>query len=322
MILHIIIPNYNGCRFLPACLTSIYNQTFRDFKITLIDNGSDDGSLAFVHEHFPAVHTITLSNNVGFAEACNLGICSASAPYVMLLNNDTVLEPHCIQNMMHVIRHSANIFSVGANILTMDAPHEIDSTGDYYSIFGYAFCRSQGLAPIRHQTGPVFTNCACAAIYRTALLKKTGLLDRRFFAYLEDVDLGMRARLFGYQNLHCADAIVYHYGSGTTTTSEKYSSFKVYYSARNNILLRAKNLSILQRLLHTPFFMTGVLLKYIYFYHLQLHEEYKHGLIDGFRLSHQFYKTEKISFTSRLKTEFWIWYGSFLYILQYLKRKL
>lgn len=317
MKLSIIIPNYNGCKFLPACLNSLKQQTFQDFQIILVDNGSSDDSIRMLSADYPEVKIIRFAHNQGFAAASNAGILASQTPYVMLLNNDTTLAPDCIGHLMECISKHPAAFSVGANILTMKQPHKSDTTGDYYTVFGYAFCRDQGHSPRFRKCEQVFTNCGCAVIYRKTLLQKTGLFDSRFFAYLEDVDLGIQARRLGYQNLHCPKAIVYHYGSGTT--GHKYSEFKVFHSARNNIWLQRKNFSLFQRILHAPFTFCGMFLKYFYFCRYGLHTAYLKGCLCGLR---PIKIQSKPSVKSYFRTEPWIIYGSFLYTFQYIHRKL
>lgn len=322
MNLTVIIPNYNGIRFLPACLESLKNQTYTDFEILLVDNGSTDESLSLLTSCHPDVRILRLVRNCGFANAVNIGIARSSSPYIMLLNNDTVLAPDCIYHLMRHITKCKRIFSAGAQILTMSSPHKTDTSGDYYSIFGYAFCRGQGVPPTPRRSRHVFTNCGCAAVFRRSLLDKTGLLDSRFFAYLEDVDLGFRARSLGYINVHCPEAVVYHVGSATaagTASSGKYSAFKVYLSARNNIWLQKKNLTCIQKLLHAPFSICGMLLKYLYFRRINLHHWYLKGCLAGMRLRQPYRRPGIKSF---LRTEPWVLYGSILYIVQFFSRKL
>lgn len=317
MKLNIIIPNYNGRHFLSACLHSLKKQTFTDFDVTVVDNASFDDSVQWLCENYPDVHIISLSENMGFAKAVNTGICHTKNPYIMVLNNDAILAPDCISHLMYTMGKSPKTFSAGANILTLKSPHLTDTTGDFYSMQGYAFCRNQGLKPSRQNSSTVFTNCGCAVIYRRSLLRRVGLFDNSFFAYLEDVDLGFRARRLGFQNVHCPNAVVYHYGSGTTKT--KYTSFKVYHSARNNIWLRKKNLTKFQRFLHAPFFIAGTIGKYIYFRKYHLHTCYRNGIVNGLRTNPAVTKPNFLSFC---RTEPWIWYGTFLYLLQYIKRRL
>lgn len=323
MKLTIIIPNYNGCRLLSSCLDSLRKQTYRGFCITVVDNGSSDGSLVLLSARYPEVSVIRLPCNRGFAAAANEGILHAKSPYVMLLNNDTTLAPDCIGNLIESISGRTDVFSAGANILNMKNPRKSDTSGDFYTIYGYAFCRDQGLPLRPGRSGQVFTCCGCAVIYRRALLEKTGLFSSDYFAYLEDVDLGLRGRLLGYKNILSPTAFVYHYGSATT--GSKYTPFKVYYSARNNLLLRRKNLTLFQRVLHSPFVFCGMVLKYLYFCRHGLWQDYLKGCLDGItapvpRSISSGYPVSGLK--SYLRTEPWIMYGTFLYPLQFLCRKL
>lgn len=317
MKLNIIIPNYNGALFLPDCLDSLKNQTYNKFQVTVVDNGSTDQSLSLLKRSYPQVHIIENKCNLGFAAAANAGIQSSKTPYVMLLNNDTILAPDCIRHLMNAIMYNPRIFSVGAYILTMEKPHKVDTAGDFYSMYGYAFCRHQGLPAKKQSYSQVFTNCGCAVIYRRTLLSMTGLFNSHYFAYLEDVDLGFRARRLGFQNVFCPSAIVYHYGSGTT--GQKYTPFKIYYSARNNVCLRRDNLTLFQRLLHGPFTLLGTFFKYVYFRQHHLQYAYRKGLFDGYRMKRM---QDYPDFRSFIRTEPWIIYGTFLYTIQYIYRRL
>ncbi|RWX43884.1 Glycosyl transferase family 2, partial [Candidatus Electrothrix marina] len=95
---NLIIPNWNGLRFLPVCLTSIEQQNFISLQITVVDNGSHDGSLEYLRENHPQVRVIALPENRGFSAAVNQGILSSTAPFVFLLNNDTELDSACLSH--------------------------------------------------------------------------------------------------------------------------------------------------------------------------------------------------------------------------------
>lgn len=325
MKLRIIIPNYNGAHFLKNCLDSLRHQTYQNFRITVVDNGSSDESVTLLQRYYPEADILNLPYNKGFAAAANAGIRSSKEPYVMLLNNDTTVRHNCVEELMNAITSDRQIFSAGAHVLSMRAPYLTDTSGDFYSLFGYAFCRGQGLSAARfalsrHNQLSTFTNCGCAVIYRRCLLQKTGLFDERFFAYLEDVDLGFRARKMGYKNIVCTEAHVFHYGSGTT--GAKYTPMKVYLSARNNIWLRQKNLSLFQRLIQAPFFLVGTIAKYFYFCRIHLGSFYSKGILEGIKTRHFLHPQTSATTQSDLRTEYWLLYGSLLYIVQLFQRHL
>lgn len=325
MKLNIIIPNYNGLHFLAKCLPSLKAQTFRDFDVIIADNGSTDGSIDFIQSEYPEIKLLRHSRNRGFSAAVNAGICASEAPYIMLLNNDAVLACDCLWHLMSCMERHPGAFSVGARILSSSLPQQIDTCGDYYSVMGYAFCHMQGLpvstAPVK--TSSVFSNCACAAVYRRSMLEKTGLFDEHYFAYLEDVDIGFRARRLGFSNLHCPGAVVWHAGSGTTAA--KYTDFKVFHSAKNNILLRKNNLTLMQKILHFPFRAAGMGMKAFFFRRRGFLNAYLSGCLAGIRTSSHINSTQRTlreSLISFWRTEPWIVHGTIIYIVQYIKRRI
>lgn len=315
----IVIPNYNGISFLKPCLSSLERQTFSDFSILLVDNGSTDASVAYVTEYFPSVTCITLKENMGFSYAVNIGIKHADSPYVFLLNTDTVLTPDALSHMVQQIESSEQIFSVSAKMLQFHDPQRIDTTGDFYTICGYAFCRGQGMqASCYPHSTRIFSACAGAALYRRSIFDQIGLFDERFFAYLEDVDIGYRARLFGWENVYCPDAIIYHVGGGTS--GHGYTPFKVYHSARNNLFLLKKNMTLLQFVINVPSFIGGCLLKYIYFRKRGFGAFYQKGIRDGLRMLADI---KNIPTTSSMRRKAWqiqcsLLRHTFTYFFQYL----
>ena len=125
----VIIPNYNGKHFLKPCLDSLKTQTLQDFHTVVVDNASSDGSLAFLSENFPETEVLALDQNYGFSAAVNAGIRHAKTPYVILLNNDTTVNPHFVESLLEVIEQSPDIFSVSSKMIQMYHPELIDSAG-------------------------------------------------------------------------------------------------------------------------------------------------------------------------------------------------
>lgn len=279
----VIIPNFNGIDFLKDCLKSTTASTVKA-SILVVDNGSTDGSTEWLAEEYPDVAVIAFSENRGFCEAVNAGIRAADTPYVFLLNNDTTLEPDCIERLEAALEQDDRIFSVGAKICSMKEPQLLDSAGDLYSAFGWAYAIGKGKDQSRYmKRRNVFSNCAAAALYKKELLLKTGLLDEAHFAYLEDVDLGYRARIAGYRNVMEPSAVVYHAGSGST--GSRYNAFKVAHSSRNNVYLIYKNMPLFQLLLNLPFLIAGFGIKFLFFCKRGFGGIYARGLWEGIKLS-------------------------------------
>ena len=197
----VIIPNYNGKKLLENCIQTLERQTCTDFKLLVVDNGSDDGSTEVTSSL--DLTMLALKENTGFCGAVNEGIRRADTPYVILLNNDTEVLPEFVEELLAAIKKSDRIFSAGAMMIDYHDRGRIDNAGDYYTAFGWAVARGKG-KPLADFNRPcrVFSCCGGAVIYRTGLLREMGPFDERHFAYLEDVDMGYRAKIHGYINCY------------------------------------------------------------------------------------------------------------------------
>ena len=276
----IVIPNYNGKHFMEPCLSSLSEQTYKDFHILVIDNASSDGSIEYMEENYPDIELIKLQKNYGFSKAVNIGIQHSRTPYVILLNNDTTVDTRYVEEMVKAIEKSPKIFSVSSKMIQMYRPELIDSAGDLYTLSGWGVCRGCG-RPVSNYTkyDEIFTACAGAAIYRRSVFDEIGYFDENHFAYLEDIDIGYRARIYGYYNMYCPTALVYHVGSGTS--GSKYNSFKVKLAARNNLYLNYKNMPALQLVLNFIPLAIGYFVKYLFFCKIGFGKDYKEGFIEG-----------------------------------------
>ena len=276
----IVIPNYNGEKYLKNCIQSVRDHTRIPYQLTVVDNGSSDRSIEEIEEAFPEVRVIRLDKNYGFCKAVNEGIRDSSTPYVLLLNNDTVIRKGFVENLLRAVERDEKIFSVEAKMLQYADPSRIDSAGTYYNALGWAYSAGKDKPSSRYTRKKyTFSTCAGAAIYRRELLEKTGLFDERHFAYLEDVDVGYRARIYGYHNTYCPDAVVYHVGSGTS--GSKYNSFKVKMTGRNNIYLNYKNMPLPQIILNILPLAFGFAVKYLFFLKIGFGKDYLAGAKEG-----------------------------------------
>ena len=276
----IVIPNYNGKHFMEPCLSSLSEQTYKNFHILVVDNASSDGSIEYMEENYPDIELIKLQKNFGFSKAVNIGIQHSRTPYVILLNNDTTVDTRYVEEMVKAIEKSPKIFSVSSKMIQMYHPELIDSAGDLYTLLGWGVCRGCGRPVSNYQKyDEIFTACAGAAIYRRSVFDEIGYFDENHFAYLEDIDIGYRARIYGYYNMYCPTALVYHVGSGTS--GSKYNSFKVKLAARNNLYLNYKNMPALQLVLNFIPLAIGYFVKYLFFCKIGFGKDYKEGFIEG-----------------------------------------
>jgi len=280
----VVIPNYNGMRFLKPCLDALREQTMKDFDIIVVDDASSDESVPFLKRNYPEVRVIEREENGGFCRSANNGVRAAFTEYVILLNNDTVAEPGFVEGLYRGIQENKKTFSCSACMLRADDPSLIDGAGDLYNILGWGFARGQGKpAEAYGRPAAVFSACGGAAIYDRALFMELGLLDESHISYLEDLDIGYRARIHGYKNMYEPRARVLHVGSGTF--GARHTPFKVTVSARNNIYLIWKNMPVPQFVFNAPFLFAGFLIKYLYFRRKGFGKEYLAGIAAGFALN-------------------------------------
>lgn len=307
----VIIPNFKGADCIRPCLDSLRKQDYMDYYLIVVDNHSDDGSDDIVEREYPEAKLIRLSDNFGFSRAVNEGIKASKTPYVLLLNNDTTADKAFVRKMVEAISADEGIFSVSAKMLQMDAPDRIDGAGDLYSAWGWAFARGKGKKSSRYtKKCDVFASCGGAAIYRRKILDEIGWFDEFHFAYLEDVDIGYRARIMGYRNVYEPEAVVWHKGSGTT--GSRYNDFKVRISARNNMYVVMKNMPSLQILLNLPFLLVGFGVKAFFFICKGYGRPYLSGIKRGYLLCR---KSRKYPYSSRnfrnyVRIQLELWYNA------------
>lgn len=305
----IIIPNYNGAAYIETCLDSLKKQTFQDFDICVVDNASLDGSAQIVEEKFPEVTLIRLSQNFGFSRAVNEGIRRTHCPYVILLNNDTRAEADFVRELYLAILKDEKIFSVGAKMLQMFKPDRIDDAGDLYCALGWAFALGKDWEKKYYEKETtVFSACAGAAIYRRELFEQIGYFDEFHFSYLEDVDVGYRARIMGYKNRFTPKAVVYHAGSGTT--GSRYNAFKIRLASRNSWYVIYKNMPAGQIILNLPFFIIGFGIKTLFFICKGYGREYLSGMKRGYLMCTQGkkypYSARFLKNYARIQLELWL----------------
>ncbi len=304
----VVIPNYNGIAYIEACLRSVLADA-PQAEILLVDNGSGDGSPELVGRCFPQVRILALDRNYGFCRASNEGLRAASAPYVILLNNDTEVVPGFVRALEKALDEDKKAFSAGAKMIQLKDKTRIDDAGDFYCALGWAFARGKD-KPVEYyeQKDEIFAACGGAVIYRKSVLERIGYLDEAHFAYLEDIDLGYRARIAGYRNLYVPAARVYHAGSGTS--GSRYNEFKVSLSSRNSVYLAYKNMPALQIVLNLPFLAAGFLLKFLFFLRKGLGLTYAKGLLAGIRMCGRDRKVKfcwkNLASYGKIQIELWI----------------
>ncbi|NPV07251.1 MAG: glycosyltransferase family 2 protein [Anaerolineae bacterium] len=235
----VVIPNWNGARLLPTCLDSLRAQTEPSFETIVVDNASEDDSVALVRRDYPEVRLIALDRNRGFTGGVNAGIMAAQGEVVALLNTDVEAHPKWLRALLAAFEVDPQVGMVASRIMLFDRRDAFHSAGDQYGRDGIP--RNRGVWEQDRgqfsQRAYVFGPCGGAAAYRKSLLLDAGLFDERLFMYLEDVDLAWRAQLLGYRCLYEPQAVVYHRlsASGGGTLSS-------FFTGRNTVAVVVKDL--------------------------------------------------------------------------------
>lgn len=248
----VIIVNFNGEKYLADCLLALSSQTFRDFDVIVVDNGSSDRSVSMIESSFPWVKIIKLHENTGFAKGNNIGYSESCAPYVATLNNDTIVSKNWLKGLHECAEADPETGMVASKILLGREGRKIDSVGMLLYPDGMTRQRGRGIldkGQFDNKKEVLFPS-ACAALYKRAMLDEIGFFDEDFFSYCEDSDLGLRARLTGWKAVLAPNAEVRHLYS---QTGGVYSEFKAYHVERNRSWVLLKNLPV-SYIIAAPFY--------------------------------------------------------------------
>jgi GT2 family glycosyltransferase len=234
----IIIPNFNGQPHLEACLGSLRRQSWVDFEILLVDNGSTDGSPDYVRSRFPEVQVVELDRNRGFTGAGNAGWRLALGEHIVLLNNDTEAHSGWLAAIADAFARHPEVGAIASKMLLFDRRDHFHTAGDFYRLDGLPGNRGvwQKDSGQFDREEYVFSACGGSAAYRRAMIEEIGFLDDDFFFSCEDVDLSWRAQLAGWRVLYVPSAIVYHKLKATGG-----GPISSYYDGRNFLYVIWKN---------------------------------------------------------------------------------
>ena len=235
----VIVVNHNRRELLRRCLTSLCEQTWTSAEILLVDNGSTDGSVEMATAEFPHVQVIRNAGNRGFCEANNQGIAAARGDLVALLNNDAEAEPQWLAELARVFDRSANVGMSASKILVHSDPKRIDKAGHLIWLDGHNRGRGTGALDTGQfdSEEEVLWPDGCAAMYRKSMLDQIGGFDEDFFAYADDAELGLRARIAGWRCIYAPNARVRHHRGATLGVA---SMRRLALIERNRVLLAVK----------------------------------------------------------------------------------
>ncbi len=245
----IVIPTWNQAGLLAAALRSLRAQTYPDFEIVVVDNGSCDGTAAMLGRDFPEVRLLTLPENRGFGPATNAGLRAAVGEILVCLNNDVECEPGWLAALVAALDRMPDVGSVASKMMDAKRPGTIDAAGDAMSLVAWSVGRGEPDAARFNVGREILSACAGAAAYRRTVFERIGWFDESYFAWFEDVDLGIRAQLAGFHCWYEPAAIVHHHGSATAATM---SDRKLFLSVRNRLMLFFKTMPLRRVLVWGP----------------------------------------------------------------------
>lgn len=233
----VVVVNYNGAALLAECLDSLLDQTYKNIEIIVVDNGSTDGSCELVAGRYAAkVKLIKNEKNTGFASGNNTGITAASGEYLILVNNDTKADHQFIEELITAATSEDGVGMCACKLLNYYDPRLIDAVGHLI----YKDGLNQGRGRFERDEGQydrieeVIYPPGCGALYKRTMLDDIGLFDASFFAYGDDTDMGLRARLLGWKSLYAPKAVMYH---KISKTGGQYSAFKLFFVERNRLFV-------------------------------------------------------------------------------------
>lgn len=212
IIASVIIPNWNGKQLLDDCLLSLKKQTFKNFEVIVVDNGSRDGSVNYLEDKYKWVRIIALNKNYGFAKAINKGVLASIGEYVIFLNNDTGVDKNWIKELVKCKSTHKDALSINSKILNYFDHQRIDGVGIEINEVGQAKSIGWGqkdTGQFNNET-EIFGATGGASLFRKDLFLKLGMFDENYFMYSEEVDLAFRAQFLGYKSFYCPKAVVYH----------------------------------------------------------------------------------------------------------------
>jgi len=260
----VVILNYNGMKFLEPCITSLLKSSYDDFEILVVDNGSKDDSVNFLRRRFPnepKLRIIALGKNYGFAMGNNIGYIytNPKSKFIFFLNNDTEVDKDCIKNIVKKMEEDEFIGAAQPKIRSLRNRNLIDAVGGIADYHGKTWHRGSNEYDYGQYDSITETFYAqgAAIVVRRSVIEKVGLFDPHYFMYYEETDLCWRIWLAGYKVAVIPEAIVYHYGGGSTTfkSSDYEKYFKFFHLRRNHLMTMLKNYSVPNILKYTLSFM-------------------------------------------------------------------
>ena len=242
----IIIINWNGMRWLKNCFSSLAKQVYKRYEIIFVDNGSTDGSVGWVKKTYPKTICVVNKENLGFADANNVGYRKVKGKYVLFLNNDTKVTKKFLSILVQALNTHRDVAGVQSKLLLMDEPDRLDAIGAFFTDTGFLYhygFHAKDSVKLDTEIDLYTAKGACMmfrkdVLDRVAIKKK--IFDPLYFAYFEETDLCHRVWLSGGKIRYIPSSVIYHKAGGTSTSMD--NAFIQYHSFKNRIQSYMTNL--------------------------------------------------------------------------------
>jgi GT2 family glycosyltransferase len=242
----VVIPNHNGVTprdgltYLEMVLPTLHEQSFRDFDVTVVDDGSTDDSVRYLKENWPEVRIVVLAGNSGFPKTVNTGIEATNGEYIALLNNDIELSPDWLEQLVGNLDREPELGFVTGKIVRYHERTVIEQAGQ--ELYTCGMFAPRGLdeddVGLYEDPGRITIATAAASIYRREAVASAGPFDEDYFLYCEDADLCLRMLLQGYRGLYIPGPVAYHVRGGTSGRESDRTRFHV---LRNTLITLVKD---------------------------------------------------------------------------------
>lgn len=250
----ILIPNYNGKKWLENLLPTLEKTTYPNKEILVVNNGSKDDSADFLSKNYPRIRVLELKKNIGFAGANNLGVKKAKGKYVLLLNNDTQVPPDFLEPLVEGMEKDRTIGVIQPMIRSLRNKSVLDASSSFFTSTGfmyhYGYYQSYKKNQYNVEHFVYSAKGACLFTTRKDYIELGGL-DEDFITYVEESDYCHRIWLSGKKVLYLPKSYIYHWGGGDMSVMEK-SETTIYRSFKNRFYSYIKNLSYVELLKLLP----------------------------------------------------------------------
>ncbi|MAG52614.1 MAG: glycosyl transferase [Nanoarchaeota archaeon] len=298
----VVVLNWNGKDHIEECLGTLFKQSYKNYEVIVVDNGSEDGSNLTIKNKFPKAKLIENSKNLGFCKANNQGIKLTKGKYVITLNNDTKLDKDWLKELVKVAEENPETGMFSCKMLFYDKPSHINSRG--LKLYYDAKAVDEGFDTPdseNEEIKEVFGPCGGAAFFSKELIDDISLdgefYDEDFFIYSDDLDVSFRARWRGWKCLYVPKSKLYHKFQGTTG---KISNFGLYYGIKNKMFFIIKNYPLTTMVRYSPVIVSRQLVSFIY-YLLKLNPAaFKSRMMILYKLPKMLRKRYKIQSTKKV----------------------